>query len=192
MAWFRSDKSTKYTEALLKVSVNLFEVGTYDGRADHAPLVLKFERPDSKLRYMAFCLGTVYYFAVQQETLSTMDVALRNGWAHFGTMAMSPNGAQAFFNGPVDRAAAVKECGTEVMNTINSWKGYSSHFVARKANGESMDRDARSARVVCAMLRRVESPAVLAEDDVLRLTPLARWIEETTTVIESSVEQLAR
>jgi hypothetical protein len=192
MGWFKTDKSTKYAQALLKVSANLFEVATEAGRRDHAPLVLRFERPDSKLRYMAFCLGTTYYFSVQQNTLSVFEEALRKSWDHVTSLAMTSDGATGFFTGSVNRAQAIQDSGVELARTVEGWKGYAAHFAARKAARQSLERDENTARIISAMLHRVESMAVLTEDDALRLMPLARWIEETTASIGPSVEQLAR
>ncbi len=68
------DKSTKYDQALMKVAVNLWEAGTEETKPGHAPLVFRFERPDSRLRYMAFCLATAYFFTAEEDTLATVSI----------------------------------------------------------------------------------------------------------------------
>jgi hypothetical protein len=191
MGWFRRDQSETYAQALLKVSVNMFEVATESGRRDHAPLVLKFERPDAKLRYMAFCLATTYYFAVDENTLTLLEKALQKAWDHVGGMALTAEGA-SLFSGPVNKPSTVQDAGTDLGRTVQAWKGYASHFATRKAAGKSMERDETSARIVCTMLRHVESTAVMTDDDARRLMPLARWLEETTSVLAASVNSLAR
>lgn len=141
---------------------------------------------------MAFCLGTTYYFSVQQDTLGTLDQALRKCWEDIATFATTSEGASGFFSGPVDKSESIQEGGAEIVRTIEGWKGYARHFEARKAVGEPVQRDETTARIVSTMLRRVESPAPLTDEDARRLAPLAGWIEETSSAIESSVEKLAR
>lgn len=192
MGWFSSDKPTKYAQALLKVSANLWEASTDGARPDHAPLTLRFERPDSRLRYLAFCLGTTYYFSFRNDSRSVLEQALQMSWEHVARLAMDPDSAKDFFSGPVNTAQAIQDGHSEVGGAVQAWKEYADHVAAQKAAGQSPKRDDASARIICAMLRRIESSAPLTDEDVRRLTPLARWIEETVGSIAVSVEQLAR
>lgn len=195
MGWFRTDKSTKYAEALIKVTANLVEVATEPARPDHAPLVLRFERPGGKLRYAAFCLGTAYYFSVEEDTLRTLEEAVSKAWAHIANLAADES-MEIIEGRPSNevRAILIREAGEEIDRTLNGWREYAAHFQARARQGSSLKRDAASARLVCTMLRRVETheDVALTDVDVARLGPLAHWIEETTATIPSAVGRLAR
>ncbi len=192
-----SDKATKYANALLKVSVNLYEVATKPSatealREDHAPLVLRFERPDSKLRYMAFCLGTIFYWSVEEGDTEAFHQALQDSWDHIGKMTMTAESSTFLVSGTIDRAQAIREAGAEVHQTIEDWKGLSNYLAALRAAGQSGVMNKTTARLICAMLRRIESTAALTDEDEQRLLPLVHWIEETTGVIGASVAKLAR
>lgn len=142
---------------------------------------------------MAFCLGTTYYFSVQQETLAVLDQALRRCWEDIAEFASTSEGAAGFFSGPVNKSQSIQESSAEIVRAIEGWKAYANHFASRrKAAGQPVQRDKTTARMVSTMLRHVESPASFTDEDAGRLEPLARWIEETSNVIGSSVEQLAR
>jgi hypothetical protein len=195
MGWFRTDKSTKYAEALLKVSANLLDVATEPARPDHAPLVLSFERPDGKLRYAASCLGSAYYFSVDEDSLVVMDEALRKAWTHIATLAADETAG--FIEGRPSNSArhiVIQEAREELGRTIDGWREYAAHFQARAREGRALKRDEASTRIVCTMLRRLETDGdvALTDVDMRRLEPLAQWIEETTASIRPSVLRLAR
>ena len=189
MGWFRRDKTQDYARALVKVSVNLLEVATSESRADHAPIVLRADRPDTQLRYLAFCLATAFYHATTEDKLEVFNAAVKQAWEHFARWALTPDG-KMLFNGPTNPRQAVGEASQLMADTMQRWRVYTNERVARHRQGIAIENDMDSVRLICEMVRAVESTLALTEHDYRRLTPLAVWIQQSTPSIKKAVAQL--
>src|SRR5438093_1186842 len=83
MSWFnRKPTQQKHVEAAITVASNLY-LHTIPG-VDDAPAQLQFSLPDSRFRYMIFCLSTVVAAALAYDQKKRIEPeVLIKGCLHF-------------------------------------------------------------------------------------------------------------
>lgn len=181
MGWFTKSIHDKQCDALTKILVNLFETTTDIARADHAPIVLKFERQDSRFFYLNFCFGTAFFFSA--ESMKEAEAVLIECQRKLVDFAFSYRGPDPLLSKPVDRQRAATESEAFLEDCIKRWSHYLTLLEARAAAGLK-GPSAETTTTVCAMLRDTEATAALTAEDKQRLWPLASWIESTIASIE--------
>ena len=180
MGWF-SGKPThrKEVDAAFKVLGNLFEKTT--GGGSDAPLVLTFERRDSRFRYFVFCLSTVQMACARR--MKNPDAVL-NDLLHTvisGAVGVDP---QLFFGGPVDPQQAATKGGECLQEYLHRWSAYVDIVGGGNAGAAT--------GIVAGMLRDTESPNSPTQEDARRLWPLATWIEERLDAMEGAFADMSR
>src|SRR5438105_4066598 len=102
MAWFsRKPRTEKQVAAAVKVASNLY-LHTVPG-GEGAVVNLEFGMPDSRYRYLMFCLSATAAACAGELDLDPL------GEAAFGlTAAMAQERTQEFFGGPVNASDALK------------------------------------------------------------------------------------
>jgi hypothetical protein len=85
MGWFtRKPTEQKYVKAAITVATNLY-LHTIPG-AEDAPVPLQFSLPDSRFRYMVFCLSTAVTAALAyDEEKQIQPEPFIKGCLHFAT-----------------------------------------------------------------------------------------------------------
>lgn len=180
MAWF-GGKSThkKEVDAAGRVLGNLFEKTTDGG--SNAPLVLKFELPDSRYRYFVFCLSTVQMACARR--MKNPDAVLNELLHTVVTAAISVD-PQKFFGGPVEPQRAANQAAEYLQDYLHRWSAY----VDITGGGNA----AAATGIIAGMLRSTESPAPVSEADAGRLWPLATWIEKGLEAMAGAFADMAR
>ena len=174
-------KSThkKQVDAAVRVLDNLFEKTT--GGGSDAPLVLKFEVPDSRFRYIVFCLSAVQMACARR--MKNPDAVL-NDLLHRVVAVAIKLDPQQFFGGPVDPQQAANRAGEYIQDYLDRWSAY--------VDIVSGGNVAASTGIVTGMLRHTESASPPTQEDVRRLLPLARWIEERLEVMADDFADMAK
>jgi len=99
MGWFsRTSTQQKQVEAAITVATNLY-LHTIPG-AEDAPVPLQFSLPDSRYRYLIFCLSaTLTAILAYDEKKDFHPEVLFKGCLHFATWIATEN-AQEYFSDP--------------------------------------------------------------------------------------------
>ncbi len=179
MGWFgRKSTHKKQVDAAFKVVGNLYDAST-TGRAG-APLVLRFALPDSRFRYMMFCLSTVQ--AACARLMRNPDTVLNELGIRlvYGIVATD---SQQFFGQTVDvqHAANVSAC---LQDYLHRWSAY----VDMVRGGSRLE----ATNLICEILRSTESADPTGWQDIGRLLPLARWIEGQFDAMATAFSNMAR
>lgn len=180
MAWF-GGKTTqkKQIDATFKVLGNLFEKTT-EGGAD-APLVLRFDLPDSRFRYFVFCLSTVQ-MACARKMIDPDSVL--NELMHTVIAGTVTTDAQYFFGGPVNPQSAANQGAAYLQDYLARWSAY----VDIASGGNYI----AGTSLVCSMLRSTESTQPPSDGDAQRLWPLASWIQKQLNAMGNAFESMAK
>lgn len=181
MGWF-GGKSTheKQVEAALTVLSNLFEKTTRGGL--DAPLVLKFDLPDSRLRYFVFCLSAIQMACARR--MKNPDAVL-NDLAHRVVALAIDAEPQQFLGGPPDDPQQVATKAAECLQDyLHRWAAYVDIVDAGNA--------AAATGIVAGMLRHTESQNPPTQEDVRRLWPLATWFEGRLATMADAFTDMAR
>jgi hypothetical protein len=181
MSWFggKTDHQ-KQVAAVTRILVRLYEETT-DPRGQ-GPKVLNFQLPDSRLRYLMFCLSTVH--AVCARRMKNPDAVLNEcAYNLVSNILTSDDAADAVGKGPLQPQKVMNDGSAYLGEFLDRWSTY-----IEITNGGN--RHAATG-LVCTMLRETESLAPAAEGDASRLWPLACWFEDWMKAIDSSFVQLA-
>lgn len=178
MGWFGGQSShKKEVDAAFHVLLKLFETTT-EGGSD-APLVLKFDLPDSRFRYIVFCLSTVVTACARR--FKNPD-AMLNELLHM--VVASANGMpQLFFGGVVDPQKAANKAAEYVHDYLHRWSAYVETVGSSNA--------AAATNIVAGMLRHTESENPATQEDARRLWPLASWIEKGLVAMAGAFTKMA-
>lgn len=157
----RKRKTERQVEAAIKVASNLYLLTVPGG--EEAVVKLDFCLPDSRYRYLMFCMSaTAAACAVEMD----LDAV---GEAVFGlTLAMAQEQATEFFGGPVNPNDALKGITPVFHWFMNGW--------AKCVQLEKEQRIREIVEIVSAMIHSTESPLPSTESDVERLNKLALQI----------------
>lgn len=164
MGWF-TGKAThrRQVDSALTVVGNLFEKTT-DGGAD-APLVLSLGLPDSRYRYLMFCLSTMQTACAQR--MKNPDAVLNECLQALVKFALSH--PAKFIGASTGPQKAANDGAGLVQDYLHRWSSYVDVFHGGNTEAATM--------LVCSMLRSTEAAVPGREGDAQRLLPLACWIE---------------
>ena len=165
MGWFnRKPTQQKYVEAAITVASNLY-LHTIPGAKD-APATLKFSLPDSRYRYLIFCLSAMTT-ACAQEMKNPETVV--NECAHFFvTWAITEN-VQEFFGGSVNPQDVANNGAAYLQEFLNKWSTY--------VELEKEGRNTEIIELICSMIHTTESNTPAEKIDMQRLGKLALQID---------------
>ena len=106
MGWFsRKPTQQKQVEAAITVATNLY-LHTIPG-AEDAPVLLQLSLPDSRYRYLIFCLSAALTAVLAyDEKKDFQPEVLFKGCLHFATWSAKEN-AQKYFSDPLCHQDAV-------------------------------------------------------------------------------------
>ena len=177
--WWGETEHQRQKEAVTQIAANIYErtcdMGSIPAkhhaeeaerrRVARSPTVLKSELPDSRFRYMLFCLSTV--LAVCAHRMKYPDAVFNECTQNAVEFAKDSKVADGFFIGPVDRQKSANEGWATVRSFLDRWNQW--------IDVEKSDAQA-AMRLVCSMIHDTESSSAATEDDIRRLWPLACWI----------------
>jgi len=168
VSWFsRKPTQQKYVDAAIKVATNLY-LHTIP-EAEDAPAPLQFNLPDSRFRYMIFCLSAVVAAALAyDEKKHIQPETLIKGCLHFSTWIATER-AQEYFD---DSASS--------QHSIGSASAYFEGLLKQWSRWPELEKEGRNAEIIgliCSMIHTTESNNPLTESDRERLSPLALQID---------------
>src|SRR5262249_17263953 len=153
----------KYIEAAVTVASNLY-LHTMDGEIG-GPSPLEFTLPDSRFRYLIFCLSAVMTTALAyDEKKDIQPEALFNGYLHFLTIVTTEQPEESFD----DTSAAqdsIRKATEYLQQFLKDW----SKWPELEATGQN----AQINELISRMIRTTESNLAAEASDLLRLGKLA-------------------
>ena len=182
MNWFRSKPTQqKYVEAAITVASNLY-LHTIPA-ADDPRTRLQFSLPDSRYRYLLFCLSTALSVAlaydekkhIQPETIITGSVDFLRLFA-----SEQPND---YFDDPNDAQNYISRTNDYFGNFLRQWSLWPE---LEKAGKNNQIND-----LICLMLRTAESDAPAGATDMRRLSELALEIDCRLPAMREALIELA-
>lgn len=194
MGWFGGKSiHKKQVAAAMRIALNLYEETTIDprlGTQHHqgigsglAPTVLNFQLPDSRFRYMMFCLSTV--FVESAHRMNDGEAILDMCAQALITTALDPKAAEQLLGqGPHDRQRVMADGSTYLRELFAVWSDYKE--TRKRGNTQG------ATSLMVALLYTTESLAQATEDQRPRLGPLARWIQEWMSTSDNAFVQLSR
>lgn len=166
MGWFGGKTShEKAVIAVMTVQHNLFEKSTVRQSGDF-PHVLKFELSDSRFRYYLFCFSTVV--AACARHMKNPDAVLNDILQRAIINAAGEARQQFLGDESVTPQAIADRAGLYVQEYLHRWSAYVDIVGGNPSAATG---------IVVGMLRHAESTRPAAEDDAIRLWPLAVSIE---------------
>jgi len=154
---------TKQIGAAIKISSNLYLHTTTNSKDS-----LLFRLPESRFRYMLFCLSVVVKSC---EDLMNAPNSLTNECLHFlSTYTTSKNNVQEFFNGHKD-AREAENIGSIYIQEFFEY--ISKYFIAVKND----DND-NATKIICSAIHSAESNESAGQTDMQRLEQLSLEIEQ--------------
>ena len=183
MGWFsRKPTPQKQVEAAVTVATNLY-LTTIPG-AEAAPVPLQFSLPDSRYRYLIFCLSTIVsaILAYDEKKDFQPDVFF-NGCLHFATWAATEH-AQEYFSGPSNPQDAANKANIYFMEFLKQWSQW-----------PELEKDGKNAEItdlICSMIHKTESNMPAGKMDMQRLGKLALQIDCQMPTMRSAFIELIR
>jgi hypothetical protein len=180
MSWFsRKPTQQKYVEAAINVASNLY-LHTIPG-ADDAPAPLQFNLPDSRFRYMIFCLSTVVTAAIAyDEKKHIQPEALIKGCLHF---AANEKTLQQYFDDAASSHLSIDTAIAYFEDFLKCW--------SRWPELEKEGRDAEVLEIISSMIRTTESNLPAETSDIQRLSKLALQIDFRLPTMRGAFIELA-
>jgi len=183
MGWFsRKPTQEKYAEAVVTVGTNLY-LSTTANKAD-APVPLRFELPDSRYRYLIFCLTTATMAAlVYDEKKEVQPQTLIQACLRCARL-VATEFSQDYFDDP---AASQEYIGCETA--------YFEGFLKEWSKWPDLETGGKNAEVydlICCMIRSTESNEPAEEADNQRLGRLALQIDCQMPVMREAFVELAK
>jgi len=169
MRWFsRKPTQQKYIDAAIKVATNLY-LNTIPGAVD-APAHLQFNLPDSRFRYMIFCLSAVVAAALAyDEKKQIQPEPLIKGCLHFATRTVTKS-AQEYLSDLATSQDSISDSATaHFQEFLKCW--------SRWPNFKKEGRNSEIIGLICSMIHATESNNPPTESDRERLGPLALQID---------------
>jgi hypothetical protein len=164
MRWFsRKPTQQKYAQAVLAVTSNLY-LHTTAG-SDGAPAVLHFTLPDSRYRYLLFCLSAAVAAALVYDEAKQVVPKDLIGKCLAVISADAAERAGDFFDGPPTDPTIAYAYFTQLAKHWSQWPTL-----------ERSEQRAKAVSLICAMIHTAESDEPALESDVERLHSLGVWI----------------
>jgi hypothetical protein len=169
MGWFtRKPSQQKYTEAAITVATNLY-LHTIPG-AEGAPASLQFILPDSRFRYMLFCLSAAVAAALAyDEEKQIQPEPLIKGCLQFATSTATEN-PQEYLG---DSATSQDSLGSSAMAHFQEFLKYWSRWPELEKEGRNLE----IIELISSIIHITESNDAPTESDRERLGPLALQID---------------
>jgi hypothetical protein len=171
----------KYVDAAIKIASNLY-LHTIPG-AEDAPAPLQFSLPDSRYRYMIFCLSTAITAALAyDEKKEVQPEAVTKGCLHFATWTATEMTQQYF-----DSVASAQEY-------VSHATGYLQEFAKHWSQWPTLEKENKRAEMIdliCSMIHSTESTDSAERTDGERLGPLALWIFDRLPIMREAFVELA-
>jgi hypothetical protein len=182
MSWFsRKPTQQKQIEAAITVASNLY-LHTIPS-AEDAPVSLQFSLPDSRYRYLIFCLSAVITAVLAyDEEKEIQPESLIKGCLHFAMWTATEN-AQEYFGGPASP-----------QDSINSATAYLQEFLKHWSRWPELEKERRSAEIIeliCSMIHTTESNEPVQQTDKQRLGELALHIDCQLPMMRGAFIELA-
>lgn len=182
MSWFtRKPTQQKYREAAITVATNLY-LHTIPG-AEDAPAPLQFSLPDSKFRYMIFCLSAVVTAALAyDEKKQIQPEALIKGSLHAANFIATD--CQEYLVG--DSASS--------QDSVENASGYLQEFLKHWSRWPELEKEGRNAEIIdliSSMIHTTESNLPAEKTDMQRLGDLALWIDCRLPTMRGALIELA-
>lgn len=182
MSWFsRKPTQQKYVEAAITVATNLY-LHTIPG-AEDAPAPLQFSLPDSRFRYLIFCLSAVVTAALAyDEKKQIQPEVLIKGCLHFATWIATEN-AQEYFDDPASSQDSIKGAPADFQDFLKHW--------SRWPELEKEGRNAEIIELITSMIQTTESNLPAKQNDMQRLGDLALQIDCRLPIMRGALIELA-
>jgi hypothetical protein len=183
MSWF-SHKPTqqKYVNAAITVATNLYE-NTIRDTGEFTPC-LQFGLPDSRFRYMIFCLSTVIAAALAyDEKKRIQPQELINGCLHFATWLATDQLAREYFDDLASSQHFIDGASTYLLEFLKHW--------SRWPQLEKEGRTAETIELISSMIRTTESNLPAENSDMQRLSELAFQIDGRLPTMRGAFMELA-
>jgi hypothetical protein len=182
MGWFsRKPTQEKFVEAAVTVASNLY-LHTIP-EAEDAPAELKFSLPDSRYRYLLFCLSAVVTAALAyDEKKQIQPETFFNGCLLFATWTATEQ-AQEYFDAPASAQAAVSDASTILKEFLKHW-----------AQWPILEKEGRNDEIIdliCSMIHAAESNEPIEQTDMDRLGELALQIDCRLPTMRGAFVELA-
>lgn len=171
----------KYAEAAIKVASNLY-LHTV-ARAKDAPATLHFTLPDSRYRYMIFCLSSVATSALAFDENKEIDPeALIKGCLYFAALTATQF-PQEYFDDPANARKAAERAEEYLEEFLKHWARWPA-LQKEGRNGEIVD-------LISSMIHSAESNQPISQADNQRLGPLALEIDCGLLTMREALVELA-
>jgi hypothetical protein len=182
VSWFtRKPTQQKYREAAITVATNLY-LHTIPG-AEDAPAPLQFSLPDSKFRYMIFCLSAVLTAALAyDEKKQIQPEALIKGCLHAANFIATD--CQEYLVG--DSASS--------QDSVENASAYLTDFLKHWSRWPELEKEGRNAEIIdliSSMIHTTESNLPAEKTDMQRLGDLALWIDCRLPTMRGALIELA-
>jgi hypothetical protein len=183
MGWFsRKPTPQKQVEAAITVATNLY-LHTIPG-AEDAPTPLHFTLPDSKYRYLLFCLSAVVTaILAYDEKKDFQPEVLSNGCLQFAIGAATVQ-TQDYFSVPTTPQDAARNAIAYFTAFAKQW----SKWPELENQGKALE----SIDLICTMLRTTESDEPAGEMDLKRLGELALSIDCKMPTMRAAFIELSK
>jgi hypothetical protein len=168
VSWFRRKPTQqKYLEAAITVATNLY-LHTIP-EAEDAPAPLQFSLPDSRPRYMIFCLSAALTAALAyDEKKQIQPEALIKGCLDAANL-VAEKAAQEYLGGPASSQYSVENASAYLTELLKHW--------SRWPELEKEGRMDEKWELISSMIHTTESNLPTEESDMERLSKLALEID---------------
>jgi hypothetical protein len=167
-------RQDKHTGALVTVATNLYLHTVPE--AEDAPVLLQFSLPDSRYRYLIFCLSAVLTaILVYDEEKDFQPEVLFEGCPHFVTLIATKD-AQEYFR---DLEFSLLSDPLSSQDALNNAKDYFMEFFKHWwpwPDLEKEDKGLEQIDLICSMIHTTESNVPADKRDLQRLGELGLWI----------------
>ena len=171
----------KYVDAAIKVGSNLY-LQTIPEGDNAAPLL--FSLPDSRYRYMIFCLSAAITAALAyDEKKEVQPETLINGCLHLVTGSAAEHFAKEWFD---DLARS--------QDFIDGAAKYLQEFLKHWSRWPELEKEGRNAEIIeliSSMIHTTESNLPADKSDMQRLSELALWIDCRLPTMRGAFIELA-
>jgi hypothetical protein len=178
MGWFsRKPTQQKQVGGAIKVASNLYLHTIPGGKL--APVPLQFSLPDSRYRYMIFCVSATTMACA--PVMKNPD-AVQHECMQFLVTWTTTEGAQEFFGGPVNPQDVANNGAAYLQAFLNTW----SACVELEKEG----KNAEIIDLICSMIRTTESNVAVTKSDTQRLGALALQIRSHLPTMRAAFIEL--
>jgi hypothetical protein len=183
MGWFsRKPTEQKQIEAAIKVASNLY-LHTIP-EVEDTPVVLQFSLPDSRYRYLIFCLSAVVTVALAYDEAKKINRpdALIKGCLNFATWTATEN-AQEYFG-----------ISTSPKDATDNATAYFQEFLKHWSRWPELEKEGKNTEIadlICTMIHITESNVPAEKTDMQRLGKLALQIDCQLPTMRNAFIELA-